>query len=227
MAGGVQVGLVAVDDVYMRPYAVQPLGDLRALIVSITQHGLLQPIVVERHGGGLQLRIGRRRLAAARLAGLGKVPAVIYPVALEERLWLLQAIQDNSTQRQLDEADRVRAVHKLRSLGCSWATIGQAFGVAPRTVSSWVLPEKGPHPTRSARAAAGEGTVGTPMSFDDQVERRVRVIAELEVLLDTDTEQSVAMRVGYPNPLSLARALYRWGRPDLACRFERRTVVAA
>ena len=46
-------------------------GSLRELASSIARHGVLQPLIVEPlEGGRYGLLVGRRRLEAARIAGL-------------------------------------------------------------------------------------------------------------------------------------------------------------
>ena len=55
-------------------FAEEALADLAA---SIKARGLLQPIVVRRMDDGYQLLAGERRLRAAYLAGLDRVPALI------------------------------------------------------------------------------------------------------------------------------------------------------
>src|SRR5690349_3589121 len=51
--------------------------ELGALAASIRDHGILQPLVVVREGAGYRLVAGERRLRAARLAGLERVPVVL------------------------------------------------------------------------------------------------------------------------------------------------------
>ena len=53
-------------------FAEEALAELAA---SILERGLLQPIVVRRHGDGYQLLAGERRFRAAQLAGLDRLPA--------------------------------------------------------------------------------------------------------------------------------------------------------
>lgn len=134
----VRVGLVSVDQVQFHPHNVRTnLGDLRPLAASIKKYGVLQPLVVERRGEGFRLRAGHRRLAAAKIAGLGRVPAVIHSVVLDERSWLEQAVQENVMRSDMDKADRRRTIQALRRLGCGWDGIGETFGVAGRTARSW------------------------------------------------------------------------------------------
>jgi ParB family chromosome partitioning protein len=54
------------------------LGDLTELTESIRQHGVLLPLLVERHHrGGLRLIAGERRYAAAKAAGQQTVPVIL------------------------------------------------------------------------------------------------------------------------------------------------------
>jgi ParB family chromosome partitioning protein len=55
-------------------FAEEALAELAA---SIQERGLLQPILVRRHGVGYQLLAGERRFRAAKLAGLDRLPAIV------------------------------------------------------------------------------------------------------------------------------------------------------
>lgn len=48
--------------------------------------------------------------------------------------------------------------------------------------------------------------------------RRQEIIGELEFLLGTDDQDSIARRLGYRSLNTLTKALHRWGREDLAER---------
>lgn len=142
-ADDIRVGLVKVDEVRFHPHNVRrDLGDLRALTNSIRKFGILQPIVVENRGDHWRLRAGHRRVAAARLAGVAKVPAVIHKTELDDDEWIIQSIQENVHRAQLDAQDRTDAVRALRDLGCTWEGIAEAFGVRPYVVQRWLKPPK-------------------------------------------------------------------------------------
>lgn len=70
---------------------------LTALAESISAHGILQPLLVRRHGGRYQLVAGRKRLAAALAAGKSEVPCVVHDV-------------DEVSATALAEADNIRAI---------------------------------------------------------------------------------------------------------------------
>ena len=52
-------------------------GNLDALVRSIAEHGVLQPLIVRRYQGRYDLIAGSRRLAAAMAAGLQDVPCIV------------------------------------------------------------------------------------------------------------------------------------------------------
>ena len=55
-----------------------PPERVEALTKSIAVHGLLQPVLVRRHGARYSLIAGRKRLAAAIAANLGAVPCLLH-----------------------------------------------------------------------------------------------------------------------------------------------------
>ena len=67
-----------VADIRPNPHQPRQTFDdegLRELASSIRRHGILQPLTVRSAGGGKwELVAGERRLRAAKLAGLEKVP---------------------------------------------------------------------------------------------------------------------------------------------------------
>ena len=52
----------------------EAVGELAASIRAV---GVLQPVVVRKAGSGFQLIVGERRLRAAKIAGLARIPAIV------------------------------------------------------------------------------------------------------------------------------------------------------
>src|SRR5690349_7409803 len=50
---------------------------LRELADSIREHGVIQPLVVNKTSSGYELVVGERRFRASQLAGLAKVPVIV------------------------------------------------------------------------------------------------------------------------------------------------------
>ncbi|HEV3233716.1 MAG TPA: ParB/RepB/Spo0J family partition protein [Candidatus Dormibacteraeota bacterium] len=85
-------------------------NEIGALADSIRQHGILQPLVVHRHGAAYRLIAGERRLRAARLAGLTEVPVTLHETPAAEGSLALSLIEN--VQRDdlspLEEAEAYR-----------------------------------------------------------------------------------------------------------------------
>lgn len=88
----------------------QNLGELAA---SINSHGFLQPLVVNKIGeDDYELIVGQRRLEAARILGLEKVPVVIRESREQEKLEL--ALIENIQRKNLNSIERAEAYQKLQ-----------------------------------------------------------------------------------------------------------------
>jgi len=108
--------LVAIGDI--RPNPRQPRreiarGDLDALVASIRQHGVLQPLVVTpaSDGDGYVLIAGERRLQAARLADLDSVPVVVR--VADERSGLELALVENLQREDLGPLEAAEGYRQL------------------------------------------------------------------------------------------------------------------
>lgn len=86
-------------------------ADLTTLVESIRAHGVIQPILVTETLDGYQLVAGERRLRAARLAGLERIPAVVRQV--EDRDQLELALVENL---QREDLNPIEAAHAFRQL---------------------------------------------------------------------------------------------------------------
>lgn len=79
---------------------------LAELASSITRHGLLQPIVVRQRPDGFELLAGERRLRAARLAGVERLPALVREVDDPLEVALLENLQREDLV-PLEEAEAI------------------------------------------------------------------------------------------------------------------------
>jgi len=70
-----EIGMIDVEEGIKQTLDKEPLD---ALAASIKLHGILQPLVVKPGDEGrYKLQIGKRRMAAAKMVGLEKVPATV------------------------------------------------------------------------------------------------------------------------------------------------------
>lgn len=87
--------------------------NLIELAASIREHGILQPLVVSHDAvsGNYILIAGERRLRAARLAGLEKVPVIIRTVTEQQRL--TEALIENIQRADLSPLETARGYRRL------------------------------------------------------------------------------------------------------------------
>ena len=87
--------------------------ELQSLAQSIREHGVIQPLLVStgEAEGVYQLIAGERRLRAARLAGLSRVPVVVKEAASRELLEL--ALVENLQRQDLNVLEEAQAYRRL------------------------------------------------------------------------------------------------------------------
>src|SRR6185312_8017196 len=111
---------------------------LQALAGSLSEQGLLQPVLVRpRTGGTFELVAGERRWRAARLAGLKTVPALVRERA--DAASLEAALIENMAREDLNPIEEARACAALvEELGLTRKEIGRRVGRSRVAVSNLV-----------------------------------------------------------------------------------------
>ncbi len=100
---------------------------LEALAKSITENGVVQPVLVRRQGLRYELIAGERRWRAAQLAGLTRIPAVVRDVADDKLLEL--ALVENLQREDLDPIEEAHAYKKLvETIGLTQESIAERVG---------------------------------------------------------------------------------------------------
>lgn len=84
---------------------------IRELSASIKATGVLQPVLIRKSGDGYQLVAGERRLRAASLAGLERIPAVMKEI--DDREMLELALVENIQRENLNPVEEARAFQAL------------------------------------------------------------------------------------------------------------------
>ncbi len=117
---------------------------LHELAESIKVNGILQPLLVRRHGEGYEIVAGERRWRAAQIAGLPAVPCVIQDVADDNILTL--ALIANIQRDDLNAIETAVAFDRLsRELNLTHEEIGRRTGKDRTTITNFLrllrLPE--------------------------------------------------------------------------------------
>ncbi len=105
---------VPIDRLKRNPYQPRQRIDeaaLEQLAMSISEHGIIQPILVTETLDGYQLIAGERRVRAAQIAGLDRVPAIVRQLAGPAQLEV--AIVENVQREDLDPIEEARAYRQL------------------------------------------------------------------------------------------------------------------
>ncbi|MEA3475493.1 MAG: ParB/RepB/Spo0J family partition protein [Candidatus Cloacimonadota bacterium] len=112
-----QVNLIDVKKVKFNPYQPRKTGNkqkLQELADSISENGIIQPVIVRRISNDrYELITGQRRLTAAQLAGFEKVPVIIRSAKDAEMLEL--SIIENIQREDLNPIDEALAYERLVS----------------------------------------------------------------------------------------------------------------
>jgi ParB family chromosome partitioning protein len=128
--------LVPVRDVRANPDQPRKHFDeekLAELAASIKAHGLLQPIVVRRAAEGFELVAGERRLRAAELAGIDRLPALVREVEDPLELALIENLQREDLS-PLEEAEALAAL--IARHGYSHREVAELLGKSRPYVSN-------------------------------------------------------------------------------------------
>jgi ParB family chromosome partitioning protein len=86
--------------------------ELEDLAASITEHGVVQPIIVVPYKGGYQIVAGERRFRASKLAGLDKIPALVRTLTDQHKLEI--SLIENLQRKDLNVMETATAYLKLR-----------------------------------------------------------------------------------------------------------------
>ena len=159
-------GLRDIPTDVIRPNPSQPRREfdddaLLALAESVKARGILQPVVVRPlPGGGYELIAGERRLRAAIIAGLGRVPAIVRETDESERLEL--ALIENMARQDLNAVEEARACATLvEDLGLTKEEVGRRVGRSRVAVSNLVrmleLPDEALAMVESGELSGGHG----------------------------------------------------------------------
>jgi ParB family chromosome partitioning protein len=156
-----QIPATLIDPNPRQPRTSFDEDNLGALAESVRERGMLQPVLVRPlPGGRYELVAGERRLRAAKLAGLERVPALVRSTEENERLEL--ALIENMARQDLNPVDAARACAALvDELGLSKEAVGRRVGRSRAAISNMVrlleLPDEVLQMLESGELSEGHG----------------------------------------------------------------------
>ncbi len=125
---------ISVEELYPHPdNPRKELGELTELAESIKSKGIMQNLtVVPRSEGGYTVIIGHRRSAAAKVAGLERVPCVV--VEMSEREQVATMLLENMQRVDLTAYEQAQGFQMMIDLGESVESISEKTGFSRSTV---------------------------------------------------------------------------------------------
>lgn len=133
--GSIEIPLARIRQNPRQPRLRMDDEALASLAESIRQHGVIQPILVTETIDGYQLVAGERRVRAARVAGLERIPAIVRQLADRQQLEL--ALVENLQREDLDPIEAARAYQQLvEEFAFSQEELATRVGRARSTVAN-------------------------------------------------------------------------------------------
>jgi len=136
-------GLIDLDLEKVIPNRYQPreVFDKEAiekLTESITEHGVIQPIMVRKAPDGrYELISGERRFRAAKQAGLSKIPAIVKEI--EDQGLMEWAVIENLQREDLNPLEKAKAYEKLiAEFSLTQADIAKRMGIDRSSVANFL-----------------------------------------------------------------------------------------
>lgn len=155
---------------------------LEQLARSITQFGIVQPLVVSPLPTGKYAIIaGERRWRAARIAKLQKVPTVVRTTQQLERLEI--ALVENVQRVDLTPLEQAVSIEKLhQQFSMTYVDIAKRLGKADSTVVNIVRLLQLPEAARDALAAKNitEGHARTILSLKDMPDKQAELLEAIQ-----------------------------------------------
>ncbi len=183
---GAHFAELSVTDIRPNPRQPREVFDeeaLRELVDSITEVGLLQPVVVRPAvGGGYELIMGERRWRATQRAGLTTIPAIVRDTTDDDLL--RDALLENLHRAQLNPLEEAAAYQQLLDdFGCTQEELSRRIGRSRPQISNTLRLLK-LSPAVQRRVAAGVLSAGHARTLVSVPEAAVqdrlaeRVVAE-------------------------------------------------
>lgn len=163
-----QVWLLLVDEIAPDPDQPRRHFDtlaLQELAEDIQQRGVLEPILVMRHGRGYRIIVGERRWRASKIAGNPRIPCIIRemePEAIQEA-----QLVENVLRQGLNDVERGMALRRLyetlkeRDRDTTWEKVAARVGLSRMRIhhlhSLSLLPERVVELIQSRRLSGSHG----------------------------------------------------------------------
>ncbi|RLC38308.1 hypothetical protein DRH27_02580 [Candidatus Falkowbacteria bacterium] len=195
-----QVLEVSIDEINTNP--MQPRHEfnknsIEELVVSIKEHGIIQPLIATKNNGQYELIAGERRLRAAKSAGLGKVPVIIRNVNKQQKLEV--ALIENIQRENLNAIDLARAYEKLmEEFNLTQEQVAKKVGKSRPVIANAIRLLNLPQNIKSAliEGRINEGHAKYLIGFDDEKKQTSLFKKILHSNLTVDDTNKLVKKMG-------------------------------
>jgi ParB family chromosome partitioning protein len=175
---------------------------LEALAESISQHGIIQPIVVRPKDGMYMIVTGERRWRAARMAGLSEVPVIV--IEADDRKAAELALVENIQRKDLNPVEEARAYADLiDEYSYTQEEIAKKVGRSRSSIANSLrlldLPEAVLEKLAEGALSEGHAKVVLSIKDKDTLEKAAETVIAKELSV-RETEKLVKALLEAPKP---------------------------
>lgn len=177
-----EIDINLIDPNPRQPRTVFDPEALQELVASIKEIGILQPPVVRKSGVRYELIMGERRLRAAKLAGLSRIPVIIRQTPNNELL--REALIENIHRSQLNALEEGAAYSQLlNDFNCTQEELAKKLGrsrtVITNTMRLLNLPTSVQQKVAAGTISAGHARALLGLNDNGAIEKLAnRIVAE-------------------------------------------------
>ncbi|MCV3296260.1 MAG: ParB/RepB/Spo0J family partition protein [Oenococcus sp.] len=122
----------------VNPYQPRKIFDqtaLTELAQSLKQTGLIEPLIVRKHGSSYQIIAGERRFRAAKLAGLTQVPVI--EKTLSDSAMIELAIIENLQRENLNPIEEAQGINSyMKELALTQSQVAEKLGKSRAAITN-------------------------------------------------------------------------------------------
>jgi len=206
--GLLQVHVYEIENNPFQPRREFDEADIAELSASLQTHGMIQPVVVRRHGSRYQLISGERRLRAAIKAGWQHIPAQVREA--DDRQMSEVAIVENLQRKDLNPLEKALSFQQyLHRYGATQEELAGRLSIDRSTIANLIrlleLPEVIQQSIRSGTLTQGHARALLPLGDErEQVAFCQRIQSESLSVRATEELVQQAIHAEDRDPVAVA-----------------------